>query len=54
MLLQGAGFAVVNLGTGVTAQQFAATVREHSPAIVGMSALLTTTLTAYGRDARRA
>ena len=44
MLLQGAGFTVVNLGTGVTAEQFVAAVREHSPAIVGMSALLTTTL----------
>ena len=44
MLLQGAGFAVVNLGTGVTAQQFVAAVKEHAPAIVGMSALLTTTL----------
>ena len=44
MLLQGAGFTVVNLGTGVTAQQFVAAVKEHAPAIVGMSALLTTTL----------
>jgi len=44
MLLQGAGFTVVNLGTGVSAADFVAAVREHSPAIVGMSALLTTTL----------
>jgi len=44
MMLQGAGFEVVNLGTGVTAAQFVAAVREHSPQIVGMSALLTTTL----------
>lgn len=44
MLLQGAGFAVVNLGTGVTAAQFVAAVREHEAQIVGMSALLTTTL----------
>jgi 5-methyltetrahydrofolate--homocysteine methyltransferase len=44
MLLQGAGFTVVNLGTGVTSAQFAAAVREHSPVILGMSALLTTTL----------
>ena len=44
MLLQGAGFTVVNLGTGVTAEAFVAAVREHSPQIVGMSALLTTTL----------
>ena len=44
MLLQGAGFTVVNLGTGVTAADFVAAVREHAPQIVGMSALLTTTL----------
>ena len=44
MLLQGAGFAVVNLGTGVSAAAFVAAVREHEAAIVGMSALLTTTL----------
>jgi 5-methyltetrahydrofolate--homocysteine methyltransferase len=44
MLLQGAGFSVVNLGTGVSAEQFVAAVAEHSPQIVGMSALLTTTL----------
>jgi 5-methyltetrahydrofolate--homocysteine methyltransferase len=44
MLLQGAGFEVVNLGTGVTAADFVAAVREHQPQILGMSALLTTTL----------
>ena len=44
MLLQGAGFEVVNLGTGVTAAQFVAAVREHDAQIIGMSALLTTTL----------
>ncbi len=44
MLLQGAGFSVVNLGTGVSAADFVAAVREHAPAIIGMSALLTTTL----------
>jgi corrinoid protein of di/trimethylamine methyltransferase len=44
MLLQGAGFEVVNLGTGVMAQAFVAAVKEHQPKILGMSALLTTTL----------
>ena len=44
MMLQGAGFAVVNLGTGVTPQQFVAAVKEHRPQILGMSALLTTTI----------
>jgi 5-methyltetrahydrofolate--homocysteine methyltransferase len=44
MLLQGAGFTVVNLGTGVSASAFVAAVEEHEAKIVGMSALLTTTL----------
>jgi 5-methyltetrahydrofolate--homocysteine methyltransferase len=44
MLLSGAGFTVVNLGTGVTAEAFVAAAREHDASIVGMSALLTTTL----------
>jgi len=48
MLLSGAGFSVVNLGTGVTAADFVAAVREHAPVIVGMSALLTTTLPHMG------
>jgi corrinoid protein of di/trimethylamine methyltransferase len=48
MLLQGAGFTVVNLGTGVSAADFVAAVKEHAPAIVGMSALLTTTLPRMG------
>ena len=44
MMFAGAGFEVVNLGTGVTCEQFVAAVREHKPIILGMSALLTTTL----------
>ncbi len=44
MLLQGAGFTVVNLGTGVTSGDFVAAVREHGASVLGMSALLTTTL----------
>jgi 5-methyltetrahydrofolate--homocysteine methyltransferase len=44
MLLQGAGFVVVNLGTGVTSAQFVAAVKEHDAQVLGMSALLTTTL----------
>jgi 5-methyltetrahydrofolate--homocysteine methyltransferase len=44
MMLQGAGFEVVNLGTGVTPAQFVASVTEHKATIIGMSALLTTTL----------
>ena len=44
MLLAGAGFSVVNLGTSVTTAAFVAAVKENRAAILGMSALLTTTL----------
>ena len=44
MMLAGAGFEVVNLGTGVTPAQFVAAATEHEAQIIGMSALLTTTL----------
>ncbi len=44
MMMEGAGFQVVNLGINVDADAFLAAIREHNPAIVGMSALLTTTM----------
>ncbi len=44
MMMEGAGFQVVNLGINVDADKFLAAIREHKPAIVGMSALLTTTM----------
>jgi len=44
MLLEGAGFKVINLGTGIKPQAFVDAVKEHKPDIVGMSALLTTTM----------
>ncbi len=44
MLLQGAGFDVVDLGTDVPADKFIEAVRLHSPDVVGLSALLTSTM----------
>ena len=44
MMLEGAGFTVMNLGTGITPTAFVAAVREHRPDILGMSGLLTTTI----------
>ncbi len=44
MMLEGAGFEVVNLGINVDADQFLAAIREHNADILGMSALLTTTM----------
>ena len=48
MMMEGAGFQVVNLGINVDAEAFMAAVREHQPAILGMSALLTTTMPYMG------
>jgi len=44
MMLEGAGFETIDLGTDVSPDEFVAAVREHQPQIVGMSALLTTTM----------
>jgi len=44
MMLEGAGFETIDLGTDVGPQAFVAGVRDHRPALVGMSALLTTTM----------
>ncbi len=44
MMMEGAGFEVVNLGAEVTAEQFVKAAKEHEPDILGMSALLTTTM----------
>ncbi len=44
MMLESAGFRVVNLGVDVPPEKFASAIREHKPHILGMSALLTTTM----------
>ena len=44
MMIEGAGFEVINIGTEITAEEFVKAVKEHKPDIVGMSALLTTTM----------
>ncbi|MEZ4680051.1 MAG: corrinoid protein [Caldilineaceae bacterium] len=44
MMFEGAGFEVINLGINVDADKFIAAIREHKPDIIGMSALLTTTM----------
>ena len=46
MFLRGAGFEVFDLGTNVPADRFVTAVKEHAPDIVGMSALVTTTMPA--------
>lgn len=44
IMLIGAGFEVVDLGVNVPAEKFVEAVRTHKPHILGMSALLTTTM----------
>ena len=44
MMAEGAGFTIVDLGTDTSAEKFIAAAREHNAKIVGMSALLTTTM----------
>ncbi|MFN3983650.1 MAG: corrinoid protein [Caldilinea sp.] len=43
MMLEGAGFEVIDLGPDVPADKFIAAINEHQPSLVGLSALLTTT-----------
>ena len=45
MMLEGAGFEVVDLGTDVDPEKFVEAVRANQATLVGMSALLTTTMT---------
>ena len=49
IMLQGAGFQVIDLGHDVSPEAFVEAVREHSAHIVGLSALLTTTMPAMAR-----
>lgn len=44
MMLEGAGFEVVDLGVNVSPEKFVSAVKEYQPDILGMSALLTTTM----------
>jgi 5-methyltetrahydrofolate--homocysteine methyltransferase len=46
MMLEGSGFEVIDLGTDVAPERFVETVEESGAQVVGLSALLTTTLPA--------
>ena len=49
MMCEGAGFEIVDLGKDVEPEAFVEAVKEHKPRILGMSALLTTTMRAMER-----
>ena len=44
MMMEGAGFEVIDLGINNPVEKYLAAIEEHQPDIVGMSALLTTTM----------
>lgn len=44
MILESGGFNVVDLGVDVSPEKFVAAIKEHNAQIVGLSALLTTTM----------
>lgn len=52
MMWRGAGFAVIDLGTNVPAERYLAAAQEHQAHIVGLSALLTTTMPAMKETVR--
>lgn len=49
MMWRGANMAVVDLGAGVAPQKFVDAARQYAPRIIGLSALLTTTMPAMKR-----
>jgi 5-methyltetrahydrofolate--homocysteine methyltransferase len=50
MMLEGSGYKVLDLGVDVPAEKFIHTAREHHANIIGMSALLTSTMTEMKRN----
>jgi 5-methyltetrahydrofolate--homocysteine methyltransferase len=49
MLCEGAGFEIINIGFNAEPEKFIAAIKEHQPQIIGMSAMLTTTMRAMGQ-----
>ncbi|MCB8814447.1 cobalamin B12-binding domain-containing protein [Desulfosporosinus shakirovi] len=46
MMLESAGFTVINVGVDAGPEKFLQSIKEHQPGVIGMSALLTTTMLA--------
>jgi len=44
MMLEGAGFEIINLGTDVPSEKFVEAVKDNNAQLIGISALLTTTM----------
>jgi 5-methyltetrahydrofolate--homocysteine methyltransferase len=50
MMMQGAGFKVIDLGINIPVEKFIQAIKEYQPDIVGMSALLTTTMIEFKKN----
>jgi 5-methyltetrahydrofolate--homocysteine methyltransferase len=48
MMCEGSGFEVIDLGFNAEPEKFVEAVKKHQPQVVGMSAMLTTTMRAMG------
>jgi 5-methyltetrahydrofolate--homocysteine methyltransferase len=48
MMCEGSGFDIIDIGFNVPPEKFIDAIKEHQPNIVGMSAMLTTTMRAMG------
>ncbi len=49
IMMTGSGFEVIDLGVDVPAEKFIAALDQHKPQIIGLSALLTTTMLEMGK-----
>jgi 5-methyltetrahydrofolate--homocysteine methyltransferase len=49
IMMTGSGFEVIDLGVDVPPEKFLAAAKEHKPQIIGLSALLTTTMLEMGK-----
>lgn len=52
IMWKGANVKVIDLGTNVLPEKFAAAIREHQPLVVGLSTLLTTTMPAMANTVK--
>jgi 5-methyltetrahydrofolate--homocysteine methyltransferase len=52
MMCEGAGFEIIDLGFNADPEKFVEAIKEHQPDVVGMSAMLTTTMRAMAQTIR--
>jgi len=52
MMCEGAGFEIIDIGFNADPEKFVEAIKEHQPDVVGMSAMLTTTMRAMAQTIR--